>query len=314
MTYKKTPMFDDCGLKFESESRQDPAIVASSEVTSEFKKSSLIFFRGFSATTQLFRQFSSAFGVEHGNYAGGSHGRVKVDGNSDILAAPKMTVGGDAIPAHAEMTYVKNFPKIIWFHCGQPSKSGGQTTIYDGCKIWKNLSSETQKLLQRKKLKYSARYPESQWPEIFQDPSVAGITEICKRNGVNLVIAGTIPGSLIAFTEYTCSALSLHGQNDEPAFMNHILPSLWQEKKGRDFVRVRFEDNTPIPDDVGLELFEVCESLVHEIHWLKGDFVMIDNTRFMHGRRAFFGSREINLRMCMTPIPELGLTKLRAAS
>jgi hypothetical protein len=52
-----------------------------------------------------------------------------------------------------------------------------------------------------------------------------------------------------------------------------------------------FEDGSLIPDAVIEEIEKVMYSLTQEIRWKPGDLVMIDNSRFLHGRRAFSDNR-----------------------
>ena len=52
------------------------------------------------------------------------------------------------------------------------------------------------------------------------------------------------------------------------------------------------------------ELNEIAERITIEISWQKGDILMIDNTRIMHGRRAFYDDqRDIYTRLCFPAFP-----------
>jgi alpha-ketoglutarate-dependent taurine dioxygenase len=89
---------------------------------------------------------------------------------------------------------------------------------------------------------------------------------------------------------------------DRKAFVNSIPIVMWQEddlKLKRSVVRMA--DGSPIPRDVVDEMWQVCDANTHNISWQAGDLVMIDNTRMMHGRRAFTGThRQISVRMART--------------
>jgi alpha-ketoglutarate-dependent taurine dioxygenase len=61
----------------------------------------------------------------------------------------------------------------------------------------------------------------------------------------------------------------------------------------------KFDDNSKIPDELIKELNRIAERITTNIDWQKGDILMIDNTRIMHGRRAFTDeTREIYIRLC----------------
>ena len=54
-----------------------------------------------------------------------------------------------------------------------------------------------------------------------------------------------------------------------------------------------------ISDELMDELNGIAERITTNIDWKKGDILMIDNTRIMHGRRAFKDeTREIYIRLC----------------
>jgi alpha-ketoglutarate-dependent taurine dioxygenase len=52
----------------------------------------------------------------------------------------------------------------------------------------------------------------------------------------------------------------------------------------------RFEEDAS--DSMLSEITEICQICTHDINWSKGDLLILDNRRFMHGRRALTkGSR-----------------------
>ena len=67
---------------------------------------------------------------------------------------------------------------------------------------------------------------------------------------------------------------------------------------GRQTSIVRFEDGSTIPEDVAREVREIEKRLIIPVPCQKQDFVILDNRRFMHGRRGFTDTnREIYLKM-----------------
>ena len=67
---------------------------------------------------------------------------------------------------------------------------------------------------------------------------------------------------------------------------------------------VCFDDDSEITDEIMSELNEIAERITIEISWQKGDILMIDNTRIMHGRRAFEDEqRDIYIRLCSPSFP-----------
>jgi hypothetical protein len=59
------------------------------------------------------------------------------------------------------------------------------------------------------------------------------------------------------------------------------------------------EDVTPIPADIVDELRRIEAEVTLDVPWRPGDVLIVDNTRFLHGRRAFSDlRREIYVRLC----------------
>ena len=46
-------------------------------------------------------------------------------------------------------------------------------------------------------------------------------------------------------------------------------------------------DGSKIPQNILDEVKEKSKELTYDLDWKKNDFVMLDNKRFIHGRRAF---------------------------
>ena len=62
---------------------------------------------------------------------------------------------------------------------------------------------------------------------------------------------------------------------------------------------ISFDDNSEITKDIMSELNEIADRITVEINWQKGDILMVDNNRIMHGRRAVSDDeRDIYIRLC----------------
>ena len=47
-------------------------------------------------------------------------------------------------------------------------------------------------------------------------------------------------------------------------------------------------DGQEIPKKILEEIKQKADDLTYEHSWEKGDFLMVDNLRFLHGRRAYY--------------------------
>jgi hypothetical protein len=200
------------------------------------------------------------------------------------------------LPLHADRSYVKSQPELMWFLCQTPAATGGQTTVCDGVALFNALSDSAKDLFLNKRLKYVRHYNDGEWQVLFHTENKKEVEAYCDENDLSFDFHDD--GSLT--TEFLKSAVVTPKYTDSPAFVNSIMIQLWQEQDlGRDSSQVWLEDDTRIPDDIMKEVWEVSESQTLNLPWQTGDFVMVDNTRLMHGRREFTGNeREVYVRMC----------------
>jgi hypothetical protein len=109
-------------------------------------------------------------------------------------------------------------------------------------------------------------------------------------------------------TEYVSFACRDSQYGGHRAFINNILTMTWWELHGVRHRIVRLEDGTPIPDAILDELRRIEAEITVPIAWQPHDLVMIDNTRYLHGRRAFTDKRrEIYVRLSQGMRPIAGL-------
>lgn len=275
-------------------------------IIGRFKQSGVILFRGFDTDAEIFEQFTNLFGTDFMHYIGGAQVRKIINEGGDrtissvnfFVDAEKQQKRTFQLPLHGEMFYTKTRPTLVWFYCAAPPLQDGETTVCDGVQVYQELSQATKNLFKNKRIKYIRRYPEGEWQGRFQTDDLSAVEKFCQESDLHLKIDEETR-SLI--TEYVYPAFVKTRWGGEDAFVNSILIVEWQEAAGSTDSIVRLEDDSKIPNDVLLELKEVTERLTQLISWQSGDILMIDNTRMLHGRRAFFDQqRELYTRMCRT--------------
>lgn len=268
------------------------------EVIEKFNSSSLLLFRGFKVDTEDFKTFTELFSTNFVTYIGGAYSREMINGDKTLLS---VTGGKEAfpVPLHGEMYYRKHRPDILWFYCAAPALKDGETTVCDGIEIYNQLSEDTQKLFQEKRIKYTRTYPTGVWQKIYQTDDLRQVEAVCKDNDMQLEAT-----SEQITTHYLTSAIQPSRCGKFQVFINNILPVTAQEMTGRNSSLVRFEDNSKIPESVINEIKEITEQLIYLVAWQKGDILMIDNTRLMHGRRNFADNqRDIYVRLAHASFP-----------
>lgn len=269
------------------------------EIINWFKSSSLLLFRGFEVDTEKYKQLTELLGTNFVSYVGGAYSREMINGDKTLLSV----TGGKlhfAVPFHGEMYYKKQRPDILWFYCATPALKDGETTACDGIQVYNELSNSTQELFQQKRLKYIRTYAADVWPKIYQTEDLNLVEQVCSDNDMQLQIKQD--NSIT--TEYISSAIQESRCSQHKVFINNILPVIEQETKGSNSSIVRFEDNSKISDEIINEIKNVTDKLTYLVSWQKGDILMVDNTRLLHGRRSFSDNqRDIYVRLCDAAFP-----------
>lgn len=264
------------------------------EIVDCFKSSNLLLFRGFEVDTDKFKTFTELLSTNFVSYVGGAYSREMINGDKTLLSV----TGGKqhfAVPLHGEMYYRKQKPEIIWFYCASPALKEGETTVCDGRQVYNELSDATRSLLQEKRLKYIRTYPTGVWQKIYQTDDIEILKKVCTENDMQL----QVNADFSITTEYTTSAIQVSRCGKYNVFINNILPVVEQESKGSQTSIVRLEDYSKLPDEVIDEIKQVSDRLTQLVSWKKGDILMVDNTRLLHGRRSFADEqRDIYVRLC----------------
>jgi hypothetical protein len=145
------------------------------------------------------------------------------------------------------------------------------------------------------------------WATTFKTTDIEQVRRICGENRMTLQVR---PDRSIR-TEYVHSAL-VRDRLGREVFINNAL-MLWEFEMGfraglaaailGDDVKqlplvVRFEDGSELPEALARDITAAGEAHIVEINWQRGDVVMVDNRRILHGRRKTSGDdREILVRL-----------------
>ena len=252
-----------------------------------FQSEGVLLFRGFETNIETFTQFTNKFSENFMDYTGGVFNRRVINGDATVLSVNDFK---NEIKLHGEMYYQKIIPLMLWFFCAHPASQNGETIVCDGKRFFDELSQPLKELFSQKMLKYRGHLDKDAWKKRYKTDDLNVVKQVCKSNDVHLQIN---EDESIA-VQYICSAIHPSKYGKYLVFINSLLStkSMYPDS-------VSFDDNSEIHDEIMFELNEIAEKITAEIHWEKGDILMIDNTRIMHGRRAFIDEmRDIYLRLC----------------
>lgn len=252
-----------------------------------FRSHGLLLFKRFEADVEIFTRFSNELSTNFIDYTGGVFKRRVINSDSTLLSVNDFK---DEIKLHGEMYYQKNIPLMLWFFCANPASQDGATIVCDGKLFFDELSDSLKDLFNRKKLKYRGHLKRDAWMQQYKTNNLDVVKQICKSNDVHMQINEDESIDV----HYICPAIHPSRNGESMIFINSLLPAMAISPDV-----VSFDDGTNINDKIMSELNEISEKVTTEINWQKGDILMIDNTRIMHGRRSFVDDkRDIYIRLC----------------
>ena len=114
-------------------------------------------FRGFPVDgAENFHSFVSSLGLGTAlNYIGGDSPRDKV---RDKIYTSTEAPPSFKLPLHQEMSFIKNFPKHIYFYCDIPAAVGGATILADARSVYKDINPVVREKFAEKQLNYISHY------------------------------------------------------------------------------------------------------------------------------------------------------------
>lgn len=271
----------------------DPRVVA------RFRQHGVVRMRGFPGEED-FIAFTEAHGQRFSDYLGGGMrwgalDREAIGGNPTLLSVTGATQGfGMAL--HGEMFYLGTRPSILWFYCAGAPAEGGETTTCDGVALFRALSAPTRRFLEEHRTVYRRRLSRQEWATAYQTSDLREVRRICAAQGarVSLLSDGGIETRFVTSplvrtasgaTAFVNSLLLVHSveQAFESGWVREHLDG--GERPGSPIV-VRLENGERIPDDLVAEVSRAGAELTVDVAWSRGDVLMLDNHRVMHGRRA----------------------------
>ena len=238
-----------------------------------FKKHGAILFRGFDLSVDIFANLTQAFCTHplvHPN-----HKRMIVDREKAIQTVDP---GSLAFPLHPELSHLPWKPDVYWFACLTAPGSGGETTICDGISVVENMPSDVLEAFKSRRLRYTTTISENKllfWlnTDVLTQHQIRNPPRDCP-------FVFELHGDLI-YSSFTTPALHKPMFSTKLAFGNFLLFSRYMHRN-RSFPV--FEDDSIVPDHLVDSVKKTSDNLVAEIAWRENDVLMLDNTRFLHGR------------------------------
>lgn len=251
------------------------------------------------------------------DYIGGDSPRNKITEGiyTSTEAPPSMK-----IPLHNELSFVKNYPKKIYFFCQIAPNKNGETTIADARKVYDSIQKGTKKRFTENRLKYVSCYyhkspvmealnkwqrSHKSWIDVFETEDRAEVEKKCHENEFLfkwnqnqwLQIAQNRPATMQhPVTKENVWFNQAHLYDFNPKLLGwwrYIGAKLFYIRKHMRLHEVYFSDGNAIPRDDLYHILDTLEANTVYFPWQKGDLLMLDNVLAMHGRATFTGKRRI---------------------
>lgn len=202
-------------------------------------------------------------------------------------SAQLVDAGYDAISLHCENGLTPFIPDILAFMCEIPAIKGSATTYCDGQLVWEKMSGKAKEYFANHSFHFSRIIPKSLWQRYLANE--LGITE---PTGITpemfQKISATIPQHHFELLENEEIFADLNVKlvhptlfSDKSAFANSLIgPSVNYQRP-----TVHDENGHTIPQQFVDEFEKISDALTEEVLWQAHDMLIIDNTRYMHGRR-----------------------------
>lgn len=252
------------------------------QVIDLYKQHGALLFRGFGADVPAFRAFARQFSST--SVVNESPGRTPMDREANIHSVDG---GTGAFALHPELSREPWKPDVAMFCCLSAPSRGGQTTICDGVALVRELPEEVLRGLENRRL----LYVNPVWPELLHfwlgtaTPTKAQLA--APPPGCPYIFRWVAGGQLAR--GFTRPALHKPMFTDAPAFGNFLLFARFTRGLPD---HPLLDDGHPVPEAWLQAIKATGDRLMVEIGWQAGDVVMLDNSRFMHGRTAIIDPGE----------------------
>ena len=264
--------------------------------------------RGFAvADAADFERVCRAIAPELRPYVGGESPRTAV--STDVYTSTEYPAHLP-ITLHSEMSYARVWPSLLFFFCGQPAASGGETPIADTRRILQRVGPEVAARFEERGVMYLNNFHGGwglgkSWQETFETDDRPTVERHLEQSGAEFrwsdaglwtrevrhgVIRHPSTGERVWFNQADRWHVSSRG--DENA--RKVLKVLGEDGLPR---HARHGDGSAI-DPADLEQVRAAfDGAQRLFDWRRGDLLILDNVLSAHGRMPFTGERQVLVAM-----------------
>jgi Taurine catabolism dioxygenase TauD, TfdA family len=238
-------------------------------------RDSAVLVRGYPPSLSAFNSFAKKFCAI--SVFNESPNRLVLDGENNIQS---VNLGTEPFPLHPELSREPWKPDVCFFHCIEAPRSGGETTFCDGVELLKRLPPQVQTALEKRSL-------------LYVQPALPAILEywLGTSQPTDAMLANPPSHCPYRFRRYDTAIVryffypAFHKTllSDELAFGNFLLFARYYLQQ--DQIPL-FDDGSVVPDWIVHAIQDAAGPITFSNEWQPGDILILDNSRFMHGRNA----------------------------
>ncbi len=251
------------------------ARLAPAKIQELFRRDGLVVFRGYQPTPAQFDAFTRPFTRDY--FFG--YGRAPFAG---LPAITNVNESRLALEPHCDNGIRPEAvrPEITWFWCERPAATAGETTFFDGLVVWNRLSEGSRALFRTTQIVFRSRVAPAAWRALGH-ATVESFLAFLPSIGAR---AGTVDASQTVEVDVFSDAVRTPRWSDRLAFVSSLLVA---GSTGFEAMQVFLADGHAVPAEAIADLRAALAACIEAVAWHPGDVGMLDNTRFLHGRRAF---------------------------
>lgn len=265
----------------------DPNNISKENLMEKLDSEGIALLRGFNFDTQKLEELTYLICQDFHISATRAKRKVKGDNHTTEVYRDNYALFG-----HTEGSYRPSHtpPELCFFMCiTPPAEKGGETTMVDGIKFLNSLPADIRNLLEKHGITYEMYWEQERWQDEFSVNSIEELkTLLTEWPNVKYELKNN--NDLHLF--YTTDAIS-NDRRGNKVFATAMLAHLPKVTNTRyEGVRiyskpsnkVHFGNGEEIPEEMINRLIDIHDDIMYPHKWQEKDLVVIDNTRWLHGR------------------------------
>jgi len=245
-----------------------------------FKEFGAVLFRSFSIGMETFKAFVELYSTTRISYPGTN--RLEISPDRKIQTVDSST---SSIPLHSELSHTPFRPDICWFYCVTAPDRGGETILCDGSLLASELPSELKRLFEANILRYRRTTSIGVLQQLLGLSDAHNLHETL-RSSLYSRFYEVRDGNV--YQDFVAPPLHRPKFLEKPAFANNVIHNF---RPGRPLTYPTFASGCIIPEDVIQTFINIASRCSLDLAWQNQDLLMLDNTRFMHGRHHIVDPR-----------------------